>query len=183
MYGLVNRAVRGMVLRHFDEDTWQQIADAAGVDDDFVDMLAYPDEDTYALVAAASERLGQSPDQILRGFGSHWIQFTADEGYGGLVGMMGSTLEDFLIALGHDLHGRIVTTMPALKPPEFETERLGDKEFRIRYFSERSGLTSMVLGLLEGLALKYDRKADVRLIEERATDLGCEALFEMTLLD
>ena len=50
MYGLVNKAVKGFVLKNFDEATWSRIHTAAGVDSDFTAMQAYEDDVTYNLV-------------------------------------------------------------------------------------------------------------------------------------
>ena len=58
MYGLINRAVRGLVTEQFGEEAWTKIRTRAGVeDDDFVSMSSYDDSVTYDLVAAATEEL------------------------------------------------------------------------------------------------------------------------------
>ena len=57
MYGLVNKAVRGLVTQVAGEDAWARIRQDAGVeDDDFISLEAYDDDVTYRLVAAASRR-------------------------------------------------------------------------------------------------------------------------------
>ncbi|MCR9277095.1 MAG: heme NO-binding domain-containing protein [Pseudomonadaceae bacterium] len=183
MYGLVNEAIRGMVLASFDEQTWVAIAEEAGVDDEFISMHSYDDADTYALVSVASEKLGVPADEILEGFGKHWIQFTAEEGYGSLVEMMGDSLEVFLRRLGDDMHARVVAAMPALQPPEFFVEERSATEFIIRYRSHRQGLSSMVKGLLEGLAEKYQRQAAVTMLSTEHTDDKAQATFLVEILD
>ena len=166
MYGLVNKAVKDMVIANFGEDTWLDIANKAGVDPIFISMDSYEDQVTYDLVATAAEKLNTPAEEILRQFGSHWIRFTATEGYGPLVEMFGNTLEEFLQNLSDDLHGRVAVTMPHLKPPEFFTEKVGSNSYDVHYKSHRAGLTPMVQGLLEGLAERYQTRADV---EHKAT--------------
>ena len=51
--------------------------------------------------------------------------------------------------------------MPQLKPPSFEIENVQDKVWRVHYHSDRSGLTSMMIGLLKGLAQRFGQQADV----------------------
>ena len=161
MYGLVNKAVKDLVVANFDEETWQAIAGEAGVDPTFISMDSYDDQVTYDLVSVASKRLGVPAEEILRQFGSHWIRFTATEGYGPLVEMFGQTLPEFLRNLSDDLHGRVAVTMPHLKPPEFFTEEINPAQFDVHYKSHRAGLSAMVQGLLEGLAERYETEADV----------------------
>ncbi len=183
MYGLVNEAIRGMVLANFDEQTWEAIAEEAGVDDEFISMHSYDDADTYALVSVASRKLDVPAQQILEGFGKHWIQFTAEEGYGSLVDMMGDTLEVFLRRLGDDMHARVVAAMPQLRPPEFVVDELSATTFEIGYTSHRQGLSSMVQGLLEGLGEKYSRSVKVTMLSSQDTDAGANARFRVDILD
>ena len=78
MYGMVNKAVEDMVVMHHGEPVWEQIKAKAGVDVDvFMSNESYSDDVTYNLVAAASEVLEVPADQILIGFGEHWILHTA----------------------------------------------------------------------------------------------------------
>ena len=70
MYGLVNRAVEGLVTEKFGVDPWQRICARAGLDDpQFVAMEAYDDAVTYGLVGAAAAELGLEPAAVLEVFG------------------------------------------------------------------------------------------------------------------
>ncbi|HAZ48340.1 MAG TPA: hypothetical protein DCZ55_28765 [Cyanobacteria bacterium UBA11371] len=56
MYGLVNKAIRGMVCDRFDEETWHKIKQKAECHvDTFVTMESYPDDLTHRLVKASKE--------------------------------------------------------------------------------------------------------------------------------
>ena len=90
MYGLINRAVKGLVTEQFGIDAWNRIRSRAGVqEEDFISMESYDDSVTYDLVAAASEELGLSAETILEEFGSFWVEYTAVEGYGELLDSAG----------------------------------------------------------------------------------------------
>lgn len=155
MYGLVNKAVEDLALAVGGEETWARIKEEAGVDVvAFISMDAYPDEMTYALVAAASTVLKRPAEDILRAFGRHWVLYTAREGYGPLLNSAGNTLGDFLRNLDA-LHARVGLTMPNLRPPSFAIDQPSDDTYVVRYFSERAGLAPMVVGLLEGVGERF----------------------------
>ena len=70
MYGLINKAVEGLVRSKFGDATWDRIRTRAGLPDEpFIGMEQYPDKTTYDLVGAASAELGASADAILEEFG------------------------------------------------------------------------------------------------------------------
>lgn len=168
MYGLVNKAVEGLICAQFGRSTWERIRERAKVEEgDFVSMQAYDDDVTHRLVAAASEVLQTSPEAILEGFGEYWITYTADEGYGAMMEAFGATLEDFLQNL-NDLHSRIAATMQQLRPPAFQYAAADNGDLLVRYESERDGLAPMVLGLLRGLTRRYRRSLDVCQIATKA---------------
>ena len=165
MYGLVNRAVEGLVKEKFGADAWMRICDRAGIDDpQFVAMEAYDDAVTFGLVAAASAELDLEPAAVLEAFGDYWTTYTIEEGYGDLLTMMGSTLDEFLDNLD-SMHARIAGTMPKLMPPSFEREACDDGSSILHYRSERDGLAPMVLGLLKGLARRFSVTIEIEQLE------------------
>ena len=168
MYGLVNRAIEGLVLEKFGQDAWRRICKRAQLGQpNFVAMEAYDDAITYGLVAAASAELGMKPEAILEAFGEYWTQYTIEEGYGNLLSMMGNTLEEFLENLD-SMHARVGGTMPQLVPPSFEREPQPDGSSILHYRSDREGLAPMVLGLLKGLAKRFGVRLEVRQLEPAA---------------
>lgn len=168
MYGLVNRAVEGLIKEKFGEPTWTRICERAEISEpNFVAMDAYDDAITYALVGAASQELEMEPAAVLEAFGEYWTAYTIEEGYGDLLAMMGNTLEDFLENLD-SMHARIGGTMPKLIPPSFEREPLDDGSSILHYRSEREGLSPMVLGLLKGLARRFEVEIQVEQLESES---------------
>lgn len=174
MYGLVNKAIEGLVRSNHGDAVWRQIVQAAGLElTGFVSLESYDDEVTYKLVEAASDVLDASAEAILEGFGEYWITYTADEGYGQLLERSGDTIEEFLENLDQ-LHTRVGLTMPHLRPPTIHSDVLQDGSIRLEYYSEREGLAPMVVGLVRGLARRFGKTAEVRWTERREDNESCD---------
>lgn len=159
MYGLVNQAVREMVLARYGEQAWERIRSEAGSDDVFVGMEQYPDELTVALVGAASRVLGAPPGTVLRMFGEYWVDYTG-AAYGDLFRMSGATLVEFARNL-NSLHTRVAHLMPELRPPSFAVTDERPGEFRLHYHSTRPGLQAMLVGLMQGLGKRFGTVVEV----------------------
>lgn len=167
MYGLVNLAVRDLVVSRYSEDVWNSICDEAkSPTRDFVSMQYYADAVTYALVAAASKQLRLPAETILREFGKHWILYTAKMGYGPLMDLFGVDFKTCLMNL-NNLHARMGLTLPELSPPRFQFDEIDLGTYQIEYHSSRQGLSPMMQGLLEGLATRYGVHAAVELLPDR----------------
>lgn len=172
MYGLVNKAIEQMVCTHFDQATWETIrARSGGNSDPFLGMHQYPDSVTYQLVDAASETLGFDHATILREFGRYWMLYTSTEGYGELIRLTGGSFREFLQNLD-TLHARVGLSYPELRPPSFRCVESDDGGLLLHYYSDRAGLAPMVLGLLDGLAERFDTRIAVTLIASR--EQGCD---------
>lgn len=165
MYGLVNRAIEQLVVSLRGEAGWQRVCARARVGTDgFVAMCPYDDDVTHRLVGAASEELDLPPSTVLEAFGEYWIRYTAQEGYGSMLEAAGYDLRSFLEGLD-DLHGRVETLFPHMRLPRFRVEDIGPDEFLLHYASDRQGLAPMVLGLLRGLALRFDEPILLEMFE------------------
>lgn len=155
MYGLINRAIRDFVIEQAGEAAWKRVHQDAGVqEEEFVAMESYSDESTYALIASASRLLGVAQEEILKEFGRKWITYTADRGYGDLMDGWGMDVGSFLDNL-NQMHARLKLAMPRLEPPHFEVVERTNNSLVLRYWSDRPGLSPMVIGLLEGLGQRF----------------------------
>lgn len=155
MYGLVNQAVEDLAVRLGGPQLWATIVDRAGMEQPvFVAMETYDDALTFRLVEAASDVLGLPPSEVLEAFGEHWILYTGSQGYGPMLDAMGTTLPQFLGNLD-SMHSRIALSMPQLRPPSFACEEIDERRLVVRYWSERTGLAPMVVGLLKGLGSRF----------------------------
>jgi hypothetical protein len=167
MYGLVNQAIEDMALRRGGQELWAAIVARYGAElPVFVAMETYDDAVTYRLVAAASDATGMTQDEVLEAFGEHWILYTAEQGYGPMLGALGATLPQFLSNLDA-MHSRIALTMPALRPPSFACSEVDETTLRVQYWSERSGLSPMVVGLLKGLGARFELDVTVAVTDPR----------------
>jgi hypothetical protein len=172
MYGMVNKAVEEMVCLHHGEATWERIKAKAGVDVEvFMSNESYSDDITYQLVGAASEVLHLPAEQILIGFGEHWVLHTAQEGYGGLMKAAGHTLPEFLNNLPN-FHARVSMIFPKLQPPHFRCTEITDHSLQLHYFSHRPGLAPFVVGLMKGLGQMF--KTPVKVLRKEAKDQGAD---------
>jgi hypothetical protein len=180
MYGMVNQAIKDLVVTRFGESKWEEICELSNVPpSDFVFMQYYPDKLTYDLVGAVSTKLNLAPQVVLEEFGKHWVLYTAKEGYGPIMDMFGSDFKSCLKNL-NNLHSRMGMAMPNLTPPKFGFVEKAPNLFEVSYKSKRPGLCPMVVGLLKGLAQKYNVNAEISLCE--ATDESGERLFEIKLV-
>jgi hypothetical protein len=155
MYGLINKAVEGLVRSKFGDATWDRIRARAGLPDEpFLSMAQYEDQTTYDLVAAASVELGAPAEAILEEFGLYWIRYTAEAGYGELLKTVGRTLPEFLRNLDQ-MHTRVKLSFPQLRPPSFAVSDETATSLTLHYYSERAGLAPLVVGLLKGLGERF----------------------------
>ena len=169
MYGLINKAVKGLVQERFGLEAWNRICERACVDDDeFLSMEGYDDAVTYDLVGAASEELGLEAEKILEAFGQYWVEYTAVEGYGDLLDSAGDTLPDFLANLDQ-LHARVKLAFADLKPPRFAVTDEDEHGLVLHYYSDRPGLAPLVVGLVHGLGSRF---GDTLQVESFRDDSG-----------
>jgi Haem-NO-binding len=156
MYGLVNRAVEELVVSKFGEDKWQAIKARSGMDvESFISNQGYPDELTYSLIGAAVEILGVPAEDILVAFGEHWVLKTAAENYGPMMKSGGKTVKEFLVNLPN-FHTRVAMIYPNLEPPKFACTDVAETTMKLHYYTHRPGLTSFVIGLVQGLGKHYE---------------------------
>lgn len=156
MYGLINMAIKQLVIDHYGLQGWQAVKAKASVHEEYFELLTvYDDAITYNLVRGASEVTGKSPSEVLHLFGGYWVNYASQAGYEPLLKLFGPNFKDCLANLNR-MHEHMGAMMPGLIPPEFEiTKEISDTEFELMYKSQRPGLGPMVTGLLEALAKRY----------------------------
>jgi hypothetical protein len=167
MYGLVNRALEGMVRTQHGDAAWENIKKIAGVNIDlFTRMDSYPDEMTYQLVGAAAECLDIPGEQLLKDFGSYMCLFIIQEGYGSMMDATGKNFHDVILNLD-DLHTRISFMYPDVNPPIFNCTDVTDDCMVLHYHSSRVGLAPMIIGFLDGLARHLSQKVSIEQLLDR----------------
>jgi len=172
MYGMVNNAIKELILSEYGDQIWQRIKERAGVADEvFLSNESYPDETTYHLVQSAACELEVPAEAVLHRFGRWWVLKTGLEGYGHLMQSGGRTLPEFLRNLPN-FHTRIMMMFPDLKPPEFECSDAGPDALRLHYRSSRIGLAPFVVGLLYGLGEMFETPIEVS--HEQSVESGAD---------
>ena len=78
------------------------------------------------------------------------VKYTAAEGYGDLLKLAGGSFASFLQNLDA-MHARVGLSFPELRPPSFRVTDETEDSLTFHYYSERSGLTDLVIGLIGGL--------------------------------
>ena len=173
MYGMVNQAVRGLVLEKFGEACWTDIHTRAGSPSTFLNFEKYDDAITYNLVGAASEVLELPAETVLRVFGQYWVASVATKAYADLMDRTGVTFLDFLKGLDH-MHSRIKVSFPDYRPPSFRVKVVEDGRLQLDYYSEREGLMPFVEGLLEGVAEYFAHEITMEGVPDEAHGMPCK---------
>ncbi len=168
MYGLVNRALQSLVTQKLGREGWREICEKVEIDEQgFVNFMLYPDSLTYQLAAEAAKKMNITLEQALEAFGEHWILFTVDEGYGDLINICGSSFVEFLSNI-NSLHTRIRLLHPSISPPKIICSDIQTDYLKIHYYSKRDGLAPMVVGLIKGLAKRFNTTVDIKLTQAKA---------------
>jgi hypothetical protein len=181
MYGIVNKALKAMILSEHGEALWQRVITAAGIDSPvFIGSESYPDQWTYQLVAVTCEILNKPATEVLESFGFFWATHTAVEEYPELMATGGGSLEAFLRNLPN-FHTQIVLMLPKLEPPDFRCEEVGPDRLHMHYHSKREGLAPFALGILRGLVTVFKTAAEVNQVAFKGHDAEHD-IFEIRFL-
>jgi len=167
MYGIVNKAIQGLVVDNYGLEAWDKIKEKSGVvSDGFLSNEPYPDKTTYDLAIAASEILNLDIKDVLIAFGEYWILKTGQESYGSLMKAGGDNLKEFIINLPN-FHSRVMLIYPNLTPPEFKITDIEDKSLVVHYISTRDGLQHFMYGLLQGLGKLYKTEIKIQILASK----------------
>ena len=161
MYGLVNKAVQGLIIENYGEETWDKIRMQANVDVEmFISNESYSDSMTYDLLVAASEIVNQPASELLRLLGNYWITEIAVQHYGSMMDAGGNSFVEFMKNLPN-FHRRVAMIFPNLEPPSFSILKEEKNSLYLIYESTRNGLEMFVVGILEGLAKRHKIKIKI----------------------
>lgn len=167
MYGLVNQAIKDMVITKFGDEIWIAVCSEAKLEaTEFSAMEYYPDTITYSLVGAVSHLLKIPAPTVLSEFGKYWVLYTSKEGYGPILDLFGTDFRSSLMNL-NNLHTRMGMTMPQLTPPRFTFAEIANNVYEVGYISQRQGLSPMMFGLLEGLAARHNVQVKIEFFENQ----------------
>ena len=112
MYGLINQAVKDLVVLTAGNAAWDAVCNETNISSaDFGHLSPYPDKMTYSLVKSAARQLNDTPGAFLKKLGKHWILFTAANGYGEILNLLGRDLVSCLGNLNH-MHTHLGVSLP-----------------------------------------------------------------------
>ncbi len=114
MYGLINKAIKDVIVKLFGVDTWQKVKErtqailrsestvdetvchkTSTVESEWLLTKTYPDQVTFALVKASTEVLGASTHRLLELFGHGLFSLTVAN-LGPLLELTGRSFGEFL---------------------------------------------------------------------------------------
>jgi len=153
--GIIYNLLEEVVSDEHGEDTWDALVDAAGVDGVYTSLGSYADEDLERLVAAASERLGATPDEVVRWFGRRTMPLFAQR-YGELFTAHAST-RSLALALNDVIHPEVHKLYPDAVTPVFAFDTSSQSTLVMEYRSARR-LCAFAEGLLHGAADHYGER-------------------------
>jgi guanylate cyclase soluble subunit beta len=181
MYGLINKALKTMISDGHGQEVWDSILTKSAVpEDSFTTMEQYDDDTTYALVGAASEVLEIPAAACLELFGHYWATVTAPNAYEMLLQSTGDNLFEFLDNLS-SLHDRITSTFIDYVPPHFITT-IDNNKMELVYESTREGLTPFLIGIIKGLADRFEVQVEFESVVARAVDKGETSVIIMRIV-
>jgi len=178
MYGLVNQAIKSMVLEHADEKIWKNIcAEIKIPSEDFESFIQYPDEMTLNLVLQISSTLKLEPAVLLEEFGKFFVKYARNSEYQSILEAFGKSPVELIESLD-SLHARLGLLFDNLKPPSFWVDRVSEREILVHYSSQRQmPLEPFVVGLIKGIFNMFNQTCNVEII----TGTGKEkALFKVS---
>jgi hypothetical protein len=178
MYGLVNQAIKSMVLEHVDEKIWRNICLELKISsDDFESFVQYPDEMTLQLVLKISATLNMPPPVLLEEFGKFFVKYARNSEYQSILEAFGKSPVELIESLDN-LHARLGLLFDNLRPPSFWVDRVSEKEILVHYSSQRQmPLEPFVVGLIKGIFHMFNQTCSVEII----TGTGKEkALFKVS---
>lgn len=173
MKGVIFNATQAAVIELFDEDTWDDLLDAAEVDGVYSSVGTYEDADLLAIVAAAVSATGMSTEDVLIAVGRKALSYLADR--------VPSLLEDCtnafdMLGMIHDvIHVEVKKLYDDAKPPEFTFVKLADNAVRMGYRSPRM-LDALAEGLVYGVGDRFGEELQVT--RQPATPDG-EVMFDI----
>jgi len=154
MHGIVLKSLKDFVVDTYDTETWRAIQAEAGVPGKlYVPVSEYTDEETLALVAAASELSGEDEADLLYEFGRYAVGPLV-ETYGVHVDGEWTGL-DLLANTETYIHRALrAKQLSEFTPPKLQSKRLGEDAVVVRYGSDR-GLCMLAEGIIDGVGEHY----------------------------
>lgn len=158
MKGVIFNATQEAVIELFDEDTWDDLLDAAGVEGIYSSVGTYEDADLVAIVVAATKATGLSADDVMVAVGRKALKHLADR-VPTLIGECTSAYE--MLGMIHDvIHVEVMKLYEDATPPQFSYSDLPGGGMRMGYRSPRN-MDALAEGLVLGVGDRFNEELQV----------------------
>lgn len=158
MKGIVFNLLEELVRRDFGEDAWDDLLDDAGLDGAYTSLGSYADDELFALVGAASEATGRSPEDLIRWFGRESMPAYVGAHPDFFAGH--ASTRPFLLTINDLIHPEVRKLYPGAGVPDFEYDTSSD-EVLVMYYRSRRRLCAFAEGLIEGAAQHYGQTVSI----------------------
>ena len=158
MKGIIFNLVEKIIVENYNEDTWDDLLDSAGLDGAYTSLGSYDDSDLFKIVNAASQALGMEPAAVVRMVGQRALPMMA-ELYPGFFTPHANT-RSFVLALNDIIHPEVRKLYPGADVPVFDFDTRRDDLLIVGYHSHRK-MCAFALGLIDGAATHYGEVATI----------------------
>lgn len=159
MHGMIMDMLKRFVVETYDEATWKQLQENAGLKNKtYFPVINYDDSETVQLVVTASEMTGIPVQTLLQVFG----EYIAED----LIVMSKVLIRpewktlDLLENIEMIFHG-LVRDVWRVHPPVLDFVRTGENEITLNYASKRQ-MCSVAKGIVIGVGKYYGESIGVR---------------------
>lgn len=166
MYGMVNQAVKEMVLGSLGAEQWENICKHLNIStEDFSPFLQFDDSVTLGIVENVCNVTQMPAELILENFGVFWIEYARKSDYQIILNTFATSPYELINSL-NALHERLELSFTDLNAPSFETIEQNDSSITVNYYSNRDlPLKFFVKGLFIGIFKMFNKNCEVTLLE------------------
>lgn len=158
MKGIIFNVLEEAVTNEFGADTWDSLLEAAKVDGAYASVGAYPDEQLYALVGAASTALKLPPDEVLRWVGAKILPLLAKR-YPNFF-RDHRDARSFILTLDSIVHPEVNKLYPGSETPKFDFDTTSP-DVLVMYYRSKRKLCALAEGLAQGAAGVFDQVVSI----------------------
>jgi hypothetical protein len=147
MKGLIFNIAEEIVVDLFDEDTWDQLLETAGIDGAYTAIGNYSDGELLAIISRLADTLGQTTDEVFRTVGRLALPKLSARLTGDVRPIGGA--QKFLMSVNDIIHPEVRMLYPESTPPIFVFEEVDEDVLEVVYRSQRR-LDALAEGLILG---------------------------------
>jgi hypothetical protein len=159
MKGILFNLAEEVVQEAYGDEVWERMLDESGVDGAYTSLGNYPDEEFFALVAAAAGILGAPSGDVIRSIAQGAMPLLVERYPGFFDGH--ESAHTFVLTLNQIIHPEVRKLYPGADVPEFDFEDGGPGgELVIGYRSKRR-LCALAEGFILGAAAHFGESVTI----------------------